>query len=243
MSGQGAALDRLAELEEERDFLLRSLDDLDREHEAGDVDETDYRTLRDGYTARAATVIREVEAGRVALVPRSPVRWARLAAITLSVVAVGVLAGWLVAHYSGQDVPPAESSLDTDDQVAVLLAQARQLSPLDALPVYGDVLQLDPGNVEALTYSGWSARIVALQVPAGAAHDQLVDAAADKLRQAIAVDVTYPDAQCFLAVLLFRDLGDAAGAKPYLDGCIAANPPAVVRDLVTSLESEINAAR
>ena len=37
--------DRLAELEEERDFLLRSLDDLDREHDAGDIDEADYPTL------------------------------------------------------------------------------------------------------------------------------------------------------------------------------------------------------
>jgi len=242
VSGQGAALDRLAELEEERDFLLRSLDDLDREFEAGDVDGDDYRTLRDGYTARAAVVIREVEAGQVALVARPPLRWGRLVAITLAVVAVGALAGWLVAHYSGQDVPQVGSSLSTDDQVAVLLAQARQVAPLEALPVYGDVLQLDPGNVEALTYSGWSARIVALQVPAGAPREQLVAAAEEKLRQAIAADATYPDAQCFLAVLLFRDLGDAAAAKPYLDACLAANPPAAVRDLVTSLASEIDAA-
>ena len=46
--------DRLAELEEERRFLLRSLDDLAREHEFGDVTDEDYRTLQDGYTARAA---------------------------------------------------------------------------------------------------------------------------------------------------------------------------------------------
>jgi hypothetical protein len=31
-----------APLEEQRDFLLRSLDDLEREHDAGDIDETDY---------------------------------------------------------------------------------------------------------------------------------------------------------------------------------------------------------
>ena len=61
MSQRGRELDRLAELEEERRFLLRSLDDLDREHAAGDVDKHDYATLRDGYTARAATVIREIE--------------------------------------------------------------------------------------------------------------------------------------------------------------------------------------
>ena len=49
--------DDLAELEEERRFLLTSIRDLEREHEAGDVDEHDFTTLRDGYVARAAAVL------------------------------------------------------------------------------------------------------------------------------------------------------------------------------------------
>ena len=53
--------DRLAELEEERRFLLGSLVDLEREREAGDVEDADYEALRDGYTARAATVLRNIE--------------------------------------------------------------------------------------------------------------------------------------------------------------------------------------
>ena len=53
---------RLAALEEQRDFLLRSLDDLEREHDAGDVDDNDYLALEDDYTARAARVIRAIEA-------------------------------------------------------------------------------------------------------------------------------------------------------------------------------------
>ena len=47
--------DSLAHLEEEREFLLRSLRDLEREREAGDIDDDDYRTLHDDYTARAAS--------------------------------------------------------------------------------------------------------------------------------------------------------------------------------------------
>ena len=47
--------DRLVAMEEERDFLLRSLDDLDAEHRAGDLDDHDYDELRDDYTVRAAT--------------------------------------------------------------------------------------------------------------------------------------------------------------------------------------------
>ncbi len=45
-------------LEEERDFLLRSLEDLEAEHQAGDLDDGDYVTLKDDYTARAARVLR-----------------------------------------------------------------------------------------------------------------------------------------------------------------------------------------
>ena len=48
-------LDREA-LEAERDFLLRSLDDLEAERAAGNVDDDTYRTLHDDYTARAAAV-------------------------------------------------------------------------------------------------------------------------------------------------------------------------------------------
>ena len=41
-----------AALFEERDFLLSSLSDLDAELSAGDIDQHDYITLKDGYTAR-----------------------------------------------------------------------------------------------------------------------------------------------------------------------------------------------
>ncbi len=52
----------LRDLEEERDFLLRSISDLDRERAANDLTEADYRRLRDGYTARAADVMRRLGA-------------------------------------------------------------------------------------------------------------------------------------------------------------------------------------
>ena len=49
------------ELEEERDFLLRSLDDLESEHAGGDLDDADYRALEEDYTARAAAVLRRLQ--------------------------------------------------------------------------------------------------------------------------------------------------------------------------------------
>lgn len=49
-------------LEREREFLLRSLDDLERERAKGAVDDATYHRLHDDYTARAAAVIRALRA-------------------------------------------------------------------------------------------------------------------------------------------------------------------------------------
>lgn len=45
---------------EERDFLLRSLRDLEAEHTAGDIGEADYLALKEDYTRRAAAVLRRL---------------------------------------------------------------------------------------------------------------------------------------------------------------------------------------
>lgn len=60
MSEPGGNLDR-GPTEEERDFYLRSLRDLDEEFAAGDMDEGDYRVLKAAYTARAAAVLRALD--------------------------------------------------------------------------------------------------------------------------------------------------------------------------------------
>ena len=61
----GAALDpaERTRLENERDFLLRSLDDLERERDKGAIDDESYERLHDEYTARAAAVIRSLRDG------------------------------------------------------------------------------------------------------------------------------------------------------------------------------------
>ena len=60
-------IDALADLEEQRRFLLQSLKDLDRERDAGDIDEDDYCTLKDDYTARAAAVLHAIDQGKTGL--------------------------------------------------------------------------------------------------------------------------------------------------------------------------------
>lgn len=72
--------DRLAALEEERDFLLASLEDLENEHEVGDLDDADYRQLKDDYTVRTADALRAIDDHHAQLdaATSSPRRGARL---------------------------------------------------------------------------------------------------------------------------------------------------------------------
>ena len=62
--------ERRRQLEEERDFLMQSLDDLELEHESGGIDDESYEELHDDYTARAAAVIRTLRDGSTSRRPR-----------------------------------------------------------------------------------------------------------------------------------------------------------------------------
>jgi hypothetical protein len=226
--------DRLAELEDERRFLLRSLHDLDAELAAGDVDAGDYLTLRDGYTKRAADVLREIEEGKAALPPRRPAKWARRAAIAAAVVAVAVVAGWLVARSSGQRLgDDGGAAAVGQDDVAVRLAQARALigiDPVQAQRLYAEVLDERPDHPEALAYSGF----LLFDASTGASdelRDAAVSAARDQLARAIEADPTYADPHCFLAVVA-ADAGDDEAAGAERDRCLALDPPAQLRTLV-----------
>ena len=114
--------DRLAALEEEQRFLLRSLADLEREHDVGDVDDVDYLALKDGYTVRAAATLRAVEAGRSGLAPRPPANWKRRL-ITLGIVMVSIgIVWWALSASSAQRLPGQQiSGLDPRDEVQVLM--------------------------------------------------------------------------------------------------------------------------
>ena len=222
--------DQLAELEEQRRFLLHSITDLDREHQYGDVDDHDYETLRDGYTARAATVLRAIEAGHEAIGGATRVRRPRvLAAWIIGTVAVASLAGWLVAHTSGQRLPGQSITGGLPgDEVALKLAEARQFLNVDAqqaITRYQQVLELDPKNSEAMTYTGW---LVAQSGPTAA------PAGAEILRNAIALDPTYADPHCFLAITSanFLQPPDTATARTEAQACLDNNPPSQMVALI-----------
>ena len=61
------------------------------------------------------------------------------------------------------------------------------------------------------------------------------------LGRAIQIDPEYPDAMCFLGIVVFRDGGDAASAKEFVDRCIERDPPVQVRGLIDALAAELDA--
>jgi tetratricopeptide (TPR) repeat protein len=213
------------QLQEERDFLLASLRDLERERQAGEIDEADYRSLHDDYTARAAAVLRALQAeppgrerGRRAPAAPPP-RPRRSLLVTVGVVlAVVALAGGAVAMFSGARQPGQSATGSVPVGPSGRLGQALQLEvegkALEALKVYDSVLAEDPDNVEALAYRGW------LLKRAG-----LVDEAQLSLDRAVKVNPRYADAHFFRGMLLYQDRNDPAGAVAEFRAFLGSNPP------------------
>ncbi len=229
--------ERLAALEEERDFLLRSIRDLDAERAAGDVDEHDHAALRDGYVARAAAVLKELENGRRATVARPgwPL-WQKLLAVGLTLaVAIGI--GIFVAGSAGQRLPGQSLTGGQEvDEITRKLAEASQLLGTDrlgALKKYQEVLAVEPQNAEALTYTAW------LTVLAGSDSQDptLLAKGMDDLRAVIAIDDTYADAHCFLAVAAGRFLqpADLDLAASEGQACLDAGAPGGMRGMIQQM--------
>lgn len=231
--------DRLAELEEERRFLLRSLADLEREYRAGDVDDVDYQELRDGYTVRAAATLREIEDGKSSLPSKPPADWRRRIIVGVATLALFGVVWWALAAWSAQRLPgQTPTGLDPRDDRAVLLAQARSLQgsdPAGAAELYALVLEGDPDDVEALTYRGWTLAISSRALTEPAEITETLTESADLLGRAIDVDPAYPDSYCFLGIIQANFLGAEREAQPFIAECLAANPPADVRALVEGL--------
>jgi hypothetical protein len=238
----GVDPDRLAELEDERRFLLRSLRDLEAEHDAGDVDDADYATLRDGYTKRAAAVLHSIEEGQAALTAPPPRNWVRRVVVVGVVLAVAAGAGWMVARSSGQRLGGQEITGGAPSaDVPALLAQARALlavDPLQAQQLYRQVLEQRPDHAEALAYSGW----LLFTASAGASDEvraAAVDTARQQLDRAVTADGGYADPHCFLAVIA-DEQGDVATARTEVDECLRLGPPADVRGFVEDFAASLD---
>lgn len=226
-------------LEDERDFLLQSLRDLEEERAAGDLDDADYLTLKDDYTARAAAVIRQLapdaspdtgfrtiatRQARTGVRTRS--RW-RLVAGVVVLACVSGGAGYAVAQASGERLAGDEATGDLPegsvDRIAKANALVSQGEVLEAVKVYDDLLEDDPENPVALAERGWLISRV---------DASLVDSGLASVDRAIAADPDYPDAHFFRGMILWKAKDDPAAAVESLQRALDLDPPADFRSLM-----------
>jgi cytochrome c-type biogenesis protein CcmH/NrfG len=241
-----------ADLEAERDFLLRSLDDLEAEHAAGDIDDASYQRLHEDYTARAAASIRALRDGVDARPPRTATTLRRRVLIIGGVAGFAVLAGVALASALGARLPGQTSSGNSQVHAPVRLSttqQRRQLeaaiarNPSDvtsrlllaqlleqgnnlvgALQQYNAISQIQPNNAVAVANQGRILYLTAEAAPTTAEATQLDLLARSKLDQAIELDPQYPDAHFFRAIVLANEYQDYAGAQTDLQHYLVLAP-------------------
>ncbi|MEM9655375.1 MAG: hypothetical protein AAGA65_25005 [Actinomycetota bacterium] len=217
--------DRIAALEDELQMQLASLNDLDAELAAGDLDQSDYNTLRDDYTVRVADTMRRIDQQTELVADRPTRRINPLAAVALVVFAVG--AGWLLARSVGERGigDTATGSIDSTRQ---LVFQCQELAAegqiVESMQCLDGVLAQDPDNGEALTYRGWYLVLTAGSTADLGQADELLVAGMTYLDQAIAVDPGFPDARAFRAVIFDR-LGQSDLACAEVATLLSLDPP------------------
>jgi hypothetical protein len=244
--------DTLAVLEEERVFLLGSLDDLEREHDAGDVDDVDYQALKDDYTARAAAVIRSIDQRQAAFARvRPPRRRGRALAWVAALLVLSVGLGLFVANSSGRREAGESSSGDIRQSNRDLLLQATSRwsgNPPDfvgAIDLYDQVLSSQPANTEALTYKAWLLFLTSRQTADPADTQVLLARANELLDQAVAIDASYGDARAFRANVR-NARGFPADALADLDaiapGALPDDMSGAIQSLRAKLETQLGTA-
>ncbi len=231
--------DALAELEEQRRFLLRSLEDLEAERAADDLDEGDYQALKDDYTARAAAVLRAIEEGRTANggEPTRPRRGQRIVA-GLVVVALAATAGLSVASLSGTRQPGDTITggirQTGSERLARAAALVQQGQPSEALRLYDEVLAEDPENLEALAERG----LLLVSLGFSTERPALSQQGRASIERALAVDPDDPRSLFYLGLAL-RLEGDDARAADAFTAALAADPPPPLRQAMEDFLASI----
>ncbi len=239
-----AATHDLEALRTERDFLLSSLKDLDEEFAAGDIDEQDYEQLKDSYTARAAAVLRSLQAPDPTpddphaggSKPTGPKR--RRLAWVGGLALAGLVAGWFLAQAAGErGTEQLTGSIEDTlrDRVLTCQQMGADLTRLvESLQCFDAVLEEDPQNVEALTYRGWYVILAARTAGAAgdtASADELLASGVASLDQAIEIAPNTPDARAFRTVAR-EQLGDDEGACEDVGVLAEINTPPMILGLV-----------
>ncbi len=228
-------------LNDEREFLRRSLEDAEREHAAGDLSDDDLAVL----VRRDQTRLDEVEAALRRLGPAAatdeatsespPARtgspWRLVGIIGCCVlIVVGVVI--LVVHATQTRLPgQASSGSITQSQAQLIETQLGEAQTfrdanqtLAALELYNKVLSEDPKDPDALANAGW------LQWKSGFAdHAATVTAKGrQEVAEAVRLAPSNYEARLYLGVIDINQDHDAAAAQTQFARFLADDPPAAV---------------
>ena len=215
----------------EREFLERSLADLERERDAGDLSAADYKTLKADYERRLRG------AGPP---PRPPARPGLVVASIAFVLVVAVAAGVLVANSAGRravggtitgggptaDEVPTTSPSATPD-LPEELARCRGLDASEAIDCFTAYTDANPDDPDGFTQFGLFA------INAGIQSDspELLEAGEAFLGRALLLAPDDVEARVYLAVLLDRT-GRVDAAASECTRLAAVEIPADLQPLV-----------
>jgi hypothetical protein len=214
-----------ADLLDQRDALLRSIEDLERERVAGDLEQEAYDHLHTTYVARTAEVLRALESASTAASFGSASRstgWRSfrrflgrrrvrvllgVGATTCVLIVVGLVAARLAGvrlpgeGVTGGVVIPQKAQITQDLAQASALGSAGQIN--QAIALYDAVLRGVPDQPEARTYRGWLERLAGH----AAGSVTLVERGDADLSRAARTAPNYADARGLYGIALLEDGG------------------------------------
>jgi tetratricopeptide (TPR) repeat protein len=230
------------ELRDERDFLLRSLDDLEEEFAAGNIDDDTYRTLHDDYTARAARVIQSLDDGVSRDAPEAPEPSRMLRFLTVGgIIVFCVVAAFLLAHAVGErrtgqtitgnaqaaaagPTDPCKAPKTYDEHVACARLKMGSNDYFTAIQEYTAAARLDPKQAEPYAYRGWLSALTATSVPDQQSRNLLLNRALSDMNQALAVNSQFTDTYVFKGLTLFQIENKPKEAVPVLQQFLTLAP-------------------
>ncbi len=260
-SSTGEAID-VAHLEEERDFLLASLRDLEHEREASDIDDDDYRTLHDDYTVRTADVLHALEAARKpepatrapadapdpapegpgdrSRTGRTPARAAPGGKPRVNRArrwVIGVTVVLIVAVAAGVGLSTFTGTRVGGDNASGKASTETARHVVKAQQLEGEGKAAEALKEYDAAIAADAGNVVALTYKGWLlGRAGFSDPAMASLDKAVATNPGYPDAHFFRGMVLYQGRQDAAGAVPEFEAYLASNPPssaaAAVRDVL-----------
>jgi cytochrome c-type biogenesis protein CcmH/NrfG len=215
--------ERKRQLEEERDFLMQSLDDLELEHESGGIDDESYAELHDDYTARAAAVIRTLRDGldvTPARAPRSRTQTRRRVVLVSVVLVFAVAVGTSLAYALGARLPGQTSSGNSAAAPSTTNETGRALA--ERIGTLQKQVNASPDDYD-----------LRLQLADAYASNADLPTAIKQWDAAITIDASRPEAQALLGRALYlvsEQIADKTTQQNAVTEAVAAEDKAISND-------------